>query len=39
VVAGWKEHFGRLGVNRRDIDSLSAQIDRPFLIDQSAAFS
>jgi serine/threonine-protein kinase HipA len=34
VIAGWKEHFSKVGVRARDIDSLAAQIDRPFLLDQ-----
>jgi serine/threonine-protein kinase HipA len=34
VVSGWKEHFARAGVATRDIESLSEQIDRPFLLDQ-----
>ena len=34
VVAGWKEHFARAGVLLSDIESLSGQIDRPFLRDQ-----
>jgi len=31
VVAGWKAHFASAGVLAHDIDSLSGQIDRPFL--------
>lgn len=34
VVDKWKEHFARAGVLAEDIDSLSDQIDRPFLRDQ-----
>jgi serine/threonine-protein kinase HipA len=34
VVANWKEHFARTGVLANDIESLSGQIDRPFLLDQ-----
>ena len=34
VVAHWKEHFARAGVLAGDIDSLSGQIDRPFLRQQ-----
>ncbi len=34
VVAGWKRHFAKAGVAPRDIESLSEQIDRPFLRDQ-----
>jgi hypothetical protein len=34
VVATWKEHFARAGVLANDIESLSGQIDRPFLLDQ-----
>lgn len=38
VVAGWKDHFRHTGVSGKDIDSLSSQIDRPFLIDQRKTF-
>ena len=31
VVARWKEHFAQAGVLAADIESLSSQIDRPFL--------
>ena len=34
VVTGWKTHFAQTGVTTRDIDSLAAQIDRPFLREQ-----
>lgn len=34
VVVKWKEHFARAGVLTKDIESLSSQIDRPFLRDQ-----
>ena len=34
VVSRWKAHFERAGVATRDIESLSEQIDRPFLLDQ-----
>ena len=34
VIASWKSHFANLGVTARDIESLTAQIDRPFLRDQ-----
>ena len=34
VVADWKTHFARAGVLGRDIESLSGQIDRPFLREQ-----
>jgi serine/threonine-protein kinase HipA len=34
VVAQWARHFQRAGVRAQDIEMLSAQIDRPFLIDQ-----
>ena len=34
VVAEWKQHFAREGVAARDIESLSGQIDRPFLREQ-----
>jgi serine/threonine-protein kinase HipA len=34
VVAKWKEHFALAGVLAGDIESLSGQIDRPFLRDQ-----
>ena len=34
AVASWKEHFARAGVLGEDIESLSGQIDRPFLRDQ-----
>lgn len=36
VVAGWQAHFAQAGVSAADIDSLAAQIDRPFLRDQRA---
>ena len=34
VVADWKAHFARAGVSANDMESLSGQIDRPFLQDQ-----
>ncbi|QHE88379.1 type II toxin-antitoxin system HipA family toxin [Hydrogenophaga sp. BPS33] len=34
AVAGWKAHFAQIGVSAADIESLAAQIDRPFLRDQ-----
>jgi serine/threonine-protein kinase HipA len=34
VVDGWKNHFSRVGVSDSDIESLSIQIDGPFLRDQ-----
>jgi len=34
VVADWQAHFASVGVAAGDIDSLAAQIDRPFLLDQ-----
>jgi serine/threonine-protein kinase HipA len=34
VVATWKEHFAKAGVSANDIESLSGQIDRAFLLDQ-----
>ncbi len=34
VVNGWAAHFKQAGVSAHDIALLSAQIDRPFLIDQ-----
>jgi serine/threonine-protein kinase HipA len=34
AVSGWKEHFASVGVTDRDIDLLSAQIDRPALATQ-----
>lgn len=39
VVAGWKAHFEAAGVGKRDIESYAEQIDRPFLLEQRAAFS
>jgi serine/threonine-protein kinase HipA len=38
TVAGWQAHFARLGVSAADIESLAAQIDRPFLRDQRRGF-
>ena len=38
VVARWKAHFAQAGVVARDVESLSAQIDRPFLQDQRLAY-
>jgi len=37
VVAGWKTHFTKMGVSPADIESLSQQIDRPFLREQRLA--
>jgi hypothetical protein len=34
MVDGWRMHFERVGVGARDIESLSASIDRHFLADQ-----
>ncbi len=34
VIEGWKKHFAGEGVRAGDIDSLTDQIDRPFLRDQ-----
>jgi serine/threonine-protein kinase HipA len=34
VVESWKEHFARKGVSANDMESLSGQIDRPFLLEQ-----
>jgi serine/threonine-protein kinase HipA len=34
VVNSWAAHFKQAGVSAHDISLLSAQIDRPFLIDQ-----
>ncbi len=39
VVDGWKGHFARAGVRGPDIESLCAQIDRPFLAEQRRAFA
>lgn len=38
VVAGWKVHFAQAGVQADHIESLSQQIDRPFLADQRKAW-
>jgi serine/threonine-protein kinase HipA len=38
VIDRWKEHFRSCGVRPRDIESLAAQIDRPFLEAQRRAF-
>ena len=38
VVALWKDHFAQAGVLAKDIESLSSQIDRPFLRDQREAW-
>ena len=38
VVAHWKGHFEQAGVLAKDIESLSSQIDRPFLQDQRQAW-
>ncbi len=37
VVSGWKQHFASLGVTARNIELLSAQIDRPALASQREA--
>ena len=37
VVTGWKAHFASASVCAADIESLSCQIDRPFLRDQRQA--
>jgi hypothetical protein len=37
AVAGWRAHFAGAGVSDADIESLAAQIDRPFLLDQRQA--
>ena len=34
VVAGWRSHFESVGVTAKDIELLSASIDRPFLREQ-----
>jgi serine/threonine-protein kinase HipA len=34
VVADWKAHFAQAGVAAREVESLSDQIDRPFLREQ-----
>jgi serine/threonine-protein kinase HipA len=34
MVDGWRMHFERVGVGARDIELLSANIDRHFLADQ-----
>lgn len=39
VIARWKDHFARLGVNDMDIATLERQIDRAFLSDQRRAFA
>ncbi|HTK02622.1 MAG TPA: HipA domain-containing protein [Bordetella sp.] len=38
VVSGWKKHFNQAHVSGADIESLAAQIDRPFLLDQRKSF-
>ena len=38
VVDGWRAHFQHVGVTVADIESLSEQIDRPFLLDQRKAW-
>jgi serine/threonine-protein kinase HipA len=38
VVETWKDHYAACGVKARDVDALAAQIDRPFLRQQRAAF-
>lgn len=39
VISGWKQHFAHAHVSAADIESLAAQIDRPFLLDQRKAFA
>ncbi|WP_157272042.1 type II toxin-antitoxin system HipA family toxin [Azohydromonas aeria] len=39
AVAGWRVHFAQAGVSAADIESLAAQIDRPFLLQQRRAFA
>lgn len=39
IVDGWKASFCESGVSERDIELLSEQIDRPFLLDQRRDFS
>ena len=34
VVDGWRLHFESVGVSARDIEVISASIDRPFLLEQ-----
>ena len=34
VVDNWRQHFESLGVSARDIEMLSASIDRPFPMEQ-----
>ena len=34
MVDNWRPHFESLGVTARDIEVLSASIDRPFLMEQ-----
>jgi len=38
VVAGWQKHFREVGVTPGDVELLSEQIDRPFLLEQREAF-
>jgi serine/threonine-protein kinase HipA len=38
AVSGWKQHFAHANVSGADIESLAAQIDRPFLLDQRKSF-
>jgi serine/threonine-protein kinase HipA len=38
VAGGWQAHFASQGVRPRDIESLAAQIDRPFLRQQREGF-
>ncbi|SEA26906.1 type II toxin-antitoxin system HipA family toxin [Acidovorax soli] len=38
VVNGWQQHFASAGVRPADIESLAAQIDRPYLRDQRQAW-
>jgi serine/threonine-protein kinase HipA len=39
IVGTWQKHFAACGVRRRDIDAYALQIDRPFLLEQRAAFA
>lgn len=38
VIAHWQAHFLASGVTAADVNSLAAQIDRPFLLQQRHAF-
>jgi serine/threonine-protein kinase HipA len=39
ALTGWKDHFRASGVSPNDIELLGEQLDRPFLLDQRAAFA